>query len=385
MQDFYTKEAVYSLAKIMATIFGLSHLLSVSVGALRNRARPYIDATFTQIVKSDGSIDVDLLTHLAEAIGLTFEQLSNGETQHVIDISEKYMDFFENYIRFTELSMAGCRLPNIEAMQLAYAGESFDETKANIALGVLQNRIAEELKHIDDDIVKKKDGCEFIEIGYIKSFKLCEFEGIVPMLKCYLVMIQRVKSLFEKALQVDLTQDEVTEYNILVTATGMKDPYYRPIGLYYSTLQKLKPVYLAENFTSKQLLFREDLEPWRAIQFVQNPELAEHYLQTVPQAKKYLSRFSKVLSNFRCYFRWVDKPCEEYWQIPSLNDEPNEYDDSSEYVKFDLPKTAREQLGQTDAIEALSELSHNYPPEQTPEDAMAMKRRYDALHAEEKL
>lgn len=380
MSSITTKEAIFSLAKMMATIVGLSHLLSVGFGAVRNRARSYIDATFTEIVEPDGSVNVELLTRLAEALGLTFEQLANGETQHVIETFEKYMDFFENHIKFNEISKAGCKLPDVAELKLAYGLKDFKENAEPITFKKIQNRMLEELALIDDDVVDKKDGCNFIEIAYIGSKKLCEFEGIVPMMECYLGMIERVKVLFDKALHGELTQDELTEYNILVTATGAKDPYYRPIGLYYGTLQKLKPLYLSEGFTSEQLLFREDLEPWRVVEFSQNPELAERYLKTLPQSNKYLRYFCKAVSNFRCYFRWVEIEQDELWDTPSLDKEPNPYDDKqTEFIKFDLPKSLEEQLGQAEAISFLVDLSHNHPPVTIEANAEAMRLRHNAL------
>lgn len=373
--------APFSLAKPMATLAMAAQLLTVNMDTLHFRTRPFGHSPISPIITQDGKPALETMTRLAEAVGLTLEELSAAQTDKIMKVFDTYSDFFENYPLFAEAAEIECRFPNVSQLLQRYGESDFVEENALIAYGTIQKNLLDTLKVADPELVGRKNGADFIEIGYLESQNFCSFKQLESMVECYLTMVERVCELFDKTLTTSLTDSEISEYNILVTAVGAKDPAYRTINLYHSVVQKLKTLYLEEGFSSKQLHFREDFEPFKAIQFCMNESLSERYMMEIPQAKKRLGEYANLVANIRCYYRWVPEAQTELLETPTFDNAPCEYD-HPEYICYDLPKTTQKRLEQDFFIRLLSDLSLKFPFEELPvTDPLAAKARYDALVA----
>lgn len=80
--------------------------------------------------------------------------------------------------------------------------------------------------------------------------------------------------------------------------------------LTYDTVQTYKEAYIEENYTSlfsyatiKSFIVSS---PWRCKEFLDDPELAQQFVNIFPQAKAEMSKFAMETTMYACQFVWSD-------------------------------------------------------------------------------
>ena len=143
---------------------------------------------------------------------------------------------------------------------------------------------------------------------YTENF--AHYRQIGAAVESYLAMIDRVKELFFKAWDNDLSEDEMREYNFLVSVLGIRDSCYLREPLHYDLLKLFIPVYKNEGY--KEFYSYTSIEPnclfepWKCAEFVQDRALVERFLTAYPRAKGPMRRFALAVSKFNCCFIWSD-------------------------------------------------------------------------------
>jgi len=174
----------------------------------------------------------------------------------------------------------------------------------------VKTRLVELLKTIDQSIPGTYHPNATMNSLSIHTENFCHFDDIEEMVKSYIDMFNRVKELFFKAWDNDLSADEIHEYNFLVATIGIQDRYYIKGYLFYNILKKFIPIYKSEGHTDfsayTRIYHRRVLKPWKCAEFTLNKDLVQSFVDIYPHAKQEMREFALQVSKFNCYFIWSD-------------------------------------------------------------------------------
>ena len=141
----------------------------------------------------------------------------------------------------------------------------------------------------------------------------CHYSKINELCRSFISMVERAEALFFKALDTDLSEQEISEYNLIVSTIGLKDAVLWTSGnLYYRTLVRRRKVYKEENHTdffSYVLLAKSRFfHPYRCAEFVSDRELVQRFVSFYPHMKAAMRIHARDVENYKCTFRWSDEP-----------------------------------------------------------------------------
>lgn len=151
----------------------------------------------------------------------------------------------------------------------------------------------------------------------IKTEVLFSFPEITEMLQSYIDMINKVEDFFFKALDKNLSSDEINEYNFLVNALQITDIVMPNTLITYDNVCKYKDAYLEENlnnffsyatvrgFVGTGALC-PGVNPWRCKEFFDDMELVNKLAYIFPEIKEQMRKFAIQVKKFKCDFVWSD-------------------------------------------------------------------------------
>lgn len=204
--------------------------------------------------------------------------------------------------------------------------------------GAIVNRMVNKLREINKSIPGTFHENADIEHLSISTETFCHFEEITKMTRSYIEMVRRVQELFLKAIDINLSVEEINEYNFLVTVLGFNDGVCRVKRVYYDDVVQLRDVYkLHKNervFDYMILDWRLSFEPWRCTEFVENRELVQDFADVIPWCKDEMRKFAMKIPNFKIDFCWSDAKCnlKDYEVCEYSSDRRTEYDINSETI-----------------------------------------------------
>ena len=174
----------------------------------------------------------------------------------------------------------------------------------------LIHRLTEQLKELNPlmpGIYHENSG--FAKICYSTSV-FCSFKDIKIIAENYIQIINRAKELFFKALNGTTDNDEIHEYNFLVSVLGLRDIHYTNGYLYYEGLSQSQELYKdvsKDNFYN-YFIFKhaESFQPWLCREFIEDEKLVQEYLYAFPQAKSLMRKASIDISCFNVQYIWSD-------------------------------------------------------------------------------
>lgn len=154
------------------------------------------------------------------------------------------------------------------------------------------------------------EGAEIMDLKF-RVHKICHYDGIADLIDSYLQMIERAGELFFKALIEDLCEEEIHEYNIIVSAVGIKDFVFTHKGnLYYDNILNCREIYRRENLPNFYdyitLCPTRSFSPWCCAEFIEDKELVQRYINYHPSYKFVMREFAMEVLNFKCDFAWSD-------------------------------------------------------------------------------
>ena len=206
-----------------------------------------------------------------------------------------------------------------------------------------------------------------------------DFPDYQKMMESFFKMYDRLSSLFFKALKVDLTKEEINEYNLLVSCFGATSKFYVDSfyvgGLYYDILCKNRKVYNSTGYHDFSSFIRIKnrwdtdnpvigFEPWKCRQFVEHEEYAQRFQDLFPQAKDFIRGTCMHIKNIWCSFVWSDAPYKKEYDY----DGSWYYSDEQEETEVFIPKTIREIGDDAKHAELLSKMA-------SPESKGGLKKR----------
>lgn len=283
------------------------------VGSVEVAEFEFVDAPI-----ADGdSIFLENVEKAAEAFGVSVDDLVSMKSDVLRAQFEKY-PYFDLLRDFNLAYQAAFYIPGYKEARLVDAIFRDDfKTSDNLSPkfdfdGVIV-RLNDLLKQYDSVFPGSYHAGASMRDLRISTRCFCHFDKINVLCSSFLAMVDRAKALFFKALDCDLTATEVCEYNLIVSAIGLRDAVMVGRGnLYYSTLVKRRDVYKSENFTDffsyVRLSRSRFINPYRCAEFVADRELVQKFTTIYPHMKAEMRQYARDVENYRCIFRWSDEP-----------------------------------------------------------------------------
>jgi len=235
----------------------------------------------------------------------------------------------------------------------------------------VKSRLVDLLKTIEQSIPGTYHPDATMNSLSIYTENFCHFDSVAEMVTSYIDMFNRVKELFFKAWDTDLSVDEIHEYNFLVATIGIQDRHYIKEYLFYDILKKFVPVYKSEGHTDfsayARIHHKRVLTPWKCAEFTLNKDLVQSFVDIYPRAKQEMRAFALQVSKFNCYFVWSDaRPAvSSQAELDEINDvaealgeDPITFENcAKEPTQVYVPKTSEELNGDDKFAEQLRILS----------------------------
>jgi len=145
----------------------------------------------------------------------------------------------------------------------------------------------------------------------VNTGNFCYYDGVEEMVNSFIEMVERAKTLFFRAWDAELSEDEINEYNFLVSSVGITDyalgsSHY----LYYDHVRRCKDLFKDEGYKDfysyAKFSRKKCFYPWRCAEFVSNRELVQAFVNIYPHTKAEMRDFAMKASNFECIIIWSD-------------------------------------------------------------------------------
>ncbi len=270
-------------------------------------------------------IDMDLLGKAATTIGVTTDALLNMDEQAVGIWCQKY-PYFELKRQFDAIRKYSRHFAGLpEDMIVA---SIFDENYhpnqfKRYSWSNIKTRLLDLLKKYSSVIPECYHENANIKELVTRTDNFTSFAKIKDLTESYLVMVERARELFYKLWDVKLPDDEIREYNLLVSVLGMRDAAFSPRPIYYELARKFAPVYKQEGFKEYSSYIRykdRDLPAfWTCKEFYDYPDLITRVIREFPEVKSEMGQMAILAKNICCAYAWSDE------EFPDLCVSPEEY------------------------------------------------------------
>ena len=193
----------------------------------------------------------------------------------------------------------------------------------------VKTRLVEQLKDLNKTIPGTYHEGATITQLQIYTETIFHFDLITKMANSFLTMVDRAIHLFLKAVKEDLVDEELHEYNLLVSVLGLRDRYYVGRYLYHSELIKARELYVSTNEDNirNSIVFERGrvFKPWYCAEFIEDKDLVKRYLSAIPEAKGEMREFAVGVTQFDCRFTWSD--AQPVWLSPEDEAEMDSIDE----------------------------------------------------------
>lgn len=173
----------------------------------------------------------------------------------------------------------------------------------------IKQRLIETLRQYDSVIPHLYHPGATIERFMHSEKDFVQFEEVEFLVRSFIQLVERHKELFFKIWHLDLTKEEINEYNFLTTVLDAED-YAKAGGyLYHHKVLELLPIFKKEGFEKYESyvkIRKGDFEPWKCPRFAENFELAQKYTNIFPRAKENIREFCMQIRNIHCGYTWSD-------------------------------------------------------------------------------
>ncbi len=272
----------------------------------------------------DGRLNMELVEYASDILGVTANELLEMQGSVMERWSKKYplVKYWEGMRRSVNESYLRNPTPEERLLAAVYNFTEKDIYVTRYDLKKLEERAMEALTALE----AKKPGSihpgEKIENFYADTVYICHYHHITEMVDSFFEMVNRGKELFFKAMAQDLNEEEICEYNLVVSYTGIRDKHYNLHGLYYRYFVKFRQLYLEEKgkdfFDYVELSKDTPFQPWKFAEVIADRTRMEQYLSYVPRARMRMFMFAIEGTRFECSFTWSDaEPMdeEERWEF----------------------------------------------------------------------
>lgn len=260
-------------------------------------------------------VDEETLSRVSLHTGLSAEEILNCDELAATKYLQKYP-----FVHFFKVYMERCKWYSHYKTEFPSAKELLLNAIFTVNPGYpvemrydhadIKARLIDKLKEIDTVMpgIYHEDA-EITELKF-RTDVFISFPDCGKMLCSFIDMVNRLKELFFKALQEELSEDEINEFNFLGSKLNASDVTATSIAMNYDTLCKYRKVYIEEKLTDffsyvKIGSFVESA-PWRCKEFFDDMSLVNEFIKIFPQAKSMMREFAMSVSKFECVFVWSD-------------------------------------------------------------------------------
>ena len=272
----------------------------------------------------DGRLNMELVDYAADILGVTSSELLEMKGGVMERWSKKYplVKYWEGMRRSVNESYLRNPTPEERLLAAVYNFSERDIYVTRYGMEKLEERAMKALTTLEVEKPGTIHPGEKIENFYADTVYICRYPHISEMVDSFFKMVNRGKELFFKALEQELTEAEICEYNLIVSYTGIRDKHFNLHGLYYRYLVKFRQLYLAEKgkgFFDYVVLSKDiPFQPWKFAEIIADRVRMEQYLSYVPRAKMLMNIFAIEGTRFECSFTWSDAELideEERWEF----------------------------------------------------------------------
>lgn len=269
----------------------------------------------------DDSIETEAqtLTRISFFLGLTEHEIETTDKKAALRYWNKYPFFpLHNEFMRKRIWYAKYKSDKPSAEQLLYSA-IFDKDiplERQYNYKDIKQRFISELQEaaaFDEDYYPPNSRLHILnlETAEFFSFPKCE-----EMIRSYIDLIKRVQDLFFKAINNDLTSSEVNEYNFLVSYFDIHDICMPRKYLFYHNVVKWRDIFLKEGYKEfwsyAKIGNPLSLEaPWRCVEFFDNIELVQEFVNIFPASKKEMREFAALAQNYLFTFQWEETKTQE--------------------------------------------------------------------------
>lgn len=265
---------------------------------------------------SDKSIEIPLIidNRLAHTLGMTVDEIKSMDKNAAMRWSNKY-PFFKYYrsydLQWSLKSRYADGVTQEDMLLKAIFGEMANvDVKERYDYEDVKRRLVSQLKKIDEAIPGTyHDGASFTKLE-ISTEVFLSFPQASKMLSSFIDIYNTVERLFFKALTDELSNDEIQEYDFLVSFLQVTDIVMPSSLMTYDLVKSYRSVYLAEDYHNLTSYARIrsfiGTSPWRCKEFFDDLDLVQKFATIFPETKAQMREFSMKVSNFECFFTWSD-------------------------------------------------------------------------------
>ena len=260
----------------------------------------------------DGELDMTMVYRAAEILGEDVEDLLSMNSKKAAKWQTRfpYIDYKRSFEYSCSRSYYGTNYDTLRLMEAIWDVE-YPCKPTRYDYKAVTERMLALLKEYDEVAPGTYHEGANIKHLNIHTATFCHFAELEQMMASFFEMVERARVLFFKALEQDLSTEEINEYNIIVSVLGIQDRCIPQKGeLHYNMLSKLAPVYKNEQqadfFDYVILNPAKDVAPWRCAEFIQNRDIVQAYANVAPRAKKAMREFAFLATQFHCSFAWSD-------------------------------------------------------------------------------
>lgn len=266
----------------------------------------------------NGIIDNDTIYSLCVHFGLTPQEILSTDANAAMRYWNKYPFFmyYDDFLhRLSWNNQYKDPMPTPEQILMnAIFNDDNDNGFLNANKRYNYSNVEDRLYKLLDDydkvipgIVHKGEDIVSLEISTDTIFS---FPDCTKMLQSFIDIIERIKELFFKALSSSLNKEEVNELNFLSTWTRASDVHMPSVNMTYDNILIYKNVYLSEGYTDfydyVQIRGFVNTKPWCCMEFFDDRELVEKFVDIFPEAKQSMRKFALTVTKFSCYYIWSD-------------------------------------------------------------------------------
>lgn len=333
------------------------------------------------LIQEDGEINLKAVSRAAEILGMDEKDILETNEEKIMSWWQRYY-----YLQNIHLYESAC--------ESAKYGRGYHEQKLLEAIFDskvkgpyppkynylnVKERLVELLKEYDK--VRPgtyHEGAQIENLTFSTS-TFCHYKDIEKLLNSYLEMAEKMFELFITGVHKELNDEEIKEYNFLVSLFGFRDRFYYDADLHYSNLVNCRAMYQdvsRKNIYDYVAIDRTyEFVPWMCAEFIGDKALVKKYLDVFPQTKQQMREFAMDASKFACTFRWSDD------EIKPLPDNYlDDFSDDDEDISFPhcvyVAKTVEEMNGDDETAEMLLGYCR---PEKLGGLKVCFPKRYDSL------
>ena len=173
----------------------------------------------------------------------------------------------------------------------------------------IKQRLLQTLKQYDSVIPHLYHSDATIDRFMHAEQDFVQFDQVELLVQGFVQLVERHKELFFKVWHLEMSQEEINEYNFLTTVLDAQDVAKAGGLLYHHKVLEMLPIFKKEGFEKYESYVRihkKDFEPWKCPRFADNFSLAQQYANIFPKAKENIREFCMQIRNIHCGYTWSD-------------------------------------------------------------------------------